>query len=151
MRARWTKPPFSAPAIEDLIRRHRRRFPIFLSVGLMGLVTTFVGTVVLYHHFHLQLWLASAISIQIAILVTYTLNSRLTWRDRPGSRQTQRFLTFEGVSLVGLAINEGVLLTSVTHLHLYYLVGLVLGSAVAAVWNYLANHKLTFAAQPRQG
>ncbi|MGH7692485.1 MAG: GtrA family protein [Candidatus Dormibacteria bacterium] len=145
------KSPRSLGSIQELLRRHRKRFPTFLSVGMVGLATTFIGTVVLYHHLHLDLWLASAVSIQLAILVTYTLNSMVTWRDRPGARRARRFLTFEGVSLVGLAINEGVLLTSVSRLHLYYLVGLLFGSAVAAVWNYLANHNLTFAEGALEG
>ncbi|MGA7172154.1 MAG: GtrA family protein [Candidatus Dormiibacterota bacterium] len=130
---------------QEILRRHWKRFPTFLSVGVVGLIVTFVGTVLLYHHAHLVLWLASGISIQLAILVTYTLNSRVTWRDRRGGPRRRRFLTFEAVSLVGLGINEAVLLTCVSRFHLYYLVALVFGSAVAAVWNYLANHKLTFA------
>jgi len=135
----------SLSGAEAILRRHWKRFPTFLSVGVVGLVVTFVGTVILYHHVHLDLWLASALSIQLAILVTYTLNSLVTWRDRRGGPQRRQFLTFEAVSLVGLGINEGVLLTAVSRFHLYYLVGLLLGSAVAAVWNYLANHNLTFA------
>jgi len=142
------------PSVSDaheIVRRHWKRFPTFLSVGVMGLIVTFVGTVILYHHVHLELWLASGISIQLAILVTFTLNSLVTWRDRRGGPQRRRFLTFEAVSLVGLGINEAVLLTCVSQLHLYYLVALVFGSGVAAVWNYLANHNLTFAGTPIEG
>jgi putative flippase GtrA len=135
----------SLSEVQNLLRDHGRRFPTFLLVGGLGLVTTFVGTVILYHHVHLYLWLASGISIQLAILVTFTLNSLVTWRDRRGGGRRRRFLVFEGVSLVGLLINEGVLLTCVSRFHMYYLVALVFGSAVAAVWNYLANHNLTFA------
>lgn len=131
-----------------MLRGHGKRFPTFLSVGMVGLVTTFVGTVLLFHHAHLTLWLASAISIQLAILVTFSLNSLVTWRDRRGGARGRRFLTFEAVSLVGLGINEAVLLTCVSRFHLYYLVALVFGSAVAAVWNYLVNHNLTFAGSP---
>ncbi|HVB13663.1 MAG TPA: GtrA family protein [Candidatus Dormibacteraeota bacterium] len=133
---------------QELLRRHGKRFPTFLSVGVAGLIVTFVGTVLLYHHAHLPLWLASGISIQLAILVTFTLNSQITWRDRPGSKRRRRFLVFEAVSLVGLGINEAILLTCVSRLHLYYLVALLLGSAVAAIWNYLVNHKVTFADRP---
>lgn len=118
---------------------------------MVGLITTFVGTVILYHHVHLALWLASGLSIQAAILVTYTLNSLVTWRDRRASRRARRFLIFEAVSLVGLGINEAVLLTLVSRFHLYYLVALVFGSAVAAIWNYSANHKVTFAGTPMEG
>ena len=133
---------------QEILRRHGKRFPTFLSVGLVGLVVTFVGTVILYHHVFLPLWLASGISIQLAILTTYTLNSLVTWRDRRGGPRLRRFLTFEAVSLVGLGINEAVLLTCVSRFHLYYLVALVFGSAVAAVWNYLVNHNLTFSEAP---
>ncbi len=133
---------------QKVLRRHSKRFPTFLSVGMVGLVTTFVGTVILYHHVHLPLWLASGLSIQAAILVTYTLNSLITWRDRRGGHKGRRFATFEAVSLVGLGINEAILLTCVSRFHLYYLVALVFGSAVAAVWNYIANHKVTFAGAP---
>lgn len=118
---------------------------------MVGLVTTFVGTVILYHHVHLPLWLASGLSIQLAILVTYTLNSLVTWRDRRGVHKGRRFVIFEAVSLVGLGINEAVLLTCVSHFHLYYLVALVFGSGVAAIWNYIANHKVTFAGAPLEG
>jgi dolichol-phosphate mannosyltransferase len=138
----------SAREVQEVLRRHWKRFPTFLSVGLVGLIVTFVGTVILYHHVHLPLWLASGISIQLAILVTFTLNSMVTWRDRRGGPQRRRFLTFEAVSLVGLGINEAVLLTCVSRFHLYYLVALVFGSAVAAVWNYLANHNVTFSSSP---
>lgn len=138
------RPPDTLAWARQTLWRHRRRLPIFLSVGALGLVTTFVGTVLLYHVARLQLWLASGISIQVAILVTFTLNSLVTWRDRRGRSRSQRFLIFEVVSLVGLGINEAILLTSVDHFHVFYLLALLLGSGVAAIWNYLANHKVTF-------
>ncbi len=116
-------------------------------MGVLGLLTTLGGTVLLYHDLHLALWLASALSIQAAILVTYTLNSYVTWRDRRGGRTARRLVTFEAVSLVGLGINEAVLLTGVDRFHVFYVLALLLGTGLAAVWNYLANHKLTFASQ----
>ncbi len=113
---------------------------------MLGLLTTLGATVLLYHLLRLPLWLASAIAIQTAILVTYTLNSYITWRDRRRANAgRRRFATFEAVSLVGLGINEAVLLTSVDRFHVFYVLALLMGSGVAAVWNYLANHKVTFA------
>jgi putative flippase GtrA len=136
------------PDLQELIRRHGRRFPIFLGVGVLGLITTFAGTVLLYHGLHLPLWLGSAIAIQLAILVTYTLNSLVTWRDRRWGSRRQQVLTFEAVSLVGMGINEAVLLTSVDHLHVYYLLALLFSTGVASIWNYLANNNITFAGPP---
>ncbi len=102
-------------------------------------------TALLYGRLHLPLWLGSGIAIQTAILVTFTVNSRVTWRDRTGGRPLpRRFLTFEAVSLVGLGINEAVLLTVATVVGIHYLVATVCGAASASCWNYLANHHVTF-------
>jgi dolichol-phosphate mannosyltransferase len=133
---------------QELIRLHGRRAPSFLFAGVVGLITTFAGTVLLYHGLRLPLWLASAIAIQLAILVTYTLNSLITWRDRRWGSGRKRFLTFEAVSLVGLGINEAVLLTSVDHFRIYYLLALFFSSGVASIWNYLANNNITFSGSP---
>ncbi|HVD03467.1 MAG TPA: GtrA family protein [Candidatus Dormibacteraeota bacterium] len=131
---------------DELVREHGQRVALFCFVGVVGAATTIGGTAVLYHHlFFLPLWLASGVSIQTAILVTFTLNSLLTWRDRDTDSFRRRALTFEAVSLGGLAIQEGALLVGVAGLHLFYLLALVIGIGLAAMWNYLVNNRVTFA------
>ncbi len=138
---------FPLGSTNDLVREHAHRLVAFVFSGVAGVITTFGGTVLLYRDVHLALWFASALSIQTAILVTFTINASVTWRDRRNRGLVQLFLVFEAVSLVGMGINEAGLLTSVDAFHLYYLLGLVIGSGLAAVWNYLANHNVTFAAR----
>ncbi len=131
---------------DELVREHGQRVALFCFVGLVGAATTIGGTALLYHHlFFLPLWLASGVSIQTAILVTFTLNSLLTWRDRGTDSLRRRAVTFEAVSLVGLAIQEGALLAGVGALHIFYLLALVVGIGLAAIWNYLVNNSVTFA------
>ena len=126
-------------------RSHPARFTTFLAVGFCGLGTQLGVTAVLYGHFHIALWLGAALAIQVAIVVNFTLNSFITWRDRRGTRtRWHRFLNFEGVSLVGLGINEGVLLTAATVVGIHYLVAVLFGAIAASVWNYVANGKFTF-------
>ncbi|HUY61410.1 MAG TPA: GtrA family protein, partial [Candidatus Dormibacteraeota bacterium] len=79
----------SGAAWASRVRRHSARFPIFLGVGLCGLATTVVLTALLYRHANLPLWLASTIAIQTAIVVTFTLNSLITWRGH-GTRSTRQ-------------------------------------------------------------
>ncbi|MHB1526036.1 MAG: GtrA family protein [Candidatus Dormibacteria bacterium] len=129
---------------DELLREHGRRVVSFGFAGVLGVVTTLGGTVLLYHHLGLALWLASGISIQSAILVTFTVNSLLTWRDRETERLGRRFTTFEGVSLIGLGIQELVLLVGTTDLHYFYLLVLLVGTGIASIWNYLANNTVTF-------
>lgn len=134
----------SGPAYE-LFREHGRRVVSFGLAGVLGACTTLGGTVLLYHHLYLPLWLASGLAIQTAILVTFTINSLFTWADRPGARSWRRFATFEGVSLVGLVIQEMVLAVGVDRMHFFYLLVLVVGIGVASIWNYLVNNRVTFA------
>lgn len=133
---------------DELLREHGRRAVSFAFAGVLGAVTTLGGTVLLYHHAHLHLWLASGLSIQTAILVTFTINSLFTWRDRPGNRPWRRFATFEGVSLVGLVIQELALAVGVDRMHFYYLLVLMVGIGLASIWNYLVNNRVTFAGDP---
>lgn len=135
-----------------MIREHGRRVASFGFAGVLGAATTLGGTALLYHHvLFLPLWLASAIAIQTAIVVTFTVNSLVTWRDRRDGRKLRRALTFEGVSLVGMGIQEAALLAGADLLHVFYLLALLVGIGLAAIWNYLVNHNLTFAAGPTQG
>ena len=130
---------------DELVREHAQRVVLFGFVGLVGAATTIFGTALLYHHlFLLPLWLASGIAIQTAIAVTFTLNSLLTWRDRQTDNIRRRAVTFEAVSLVGLAIQEAALLIGTDRLHLFYLLALTIGIGLAAIWNYLVNNKVTF-------
>ncbi|HVA21665.1 MAG TPA: GtrA family protein [Candidatus Micrarchaeia archaeon] len=133
-------------------RTHPTRLAAFVTAGLLGLGTQLGATALLYGRLHLPLWLGSGLAIQTAILVTFTVNSRITWRDRAGgSAGPRRFLTFEAVSLVGLGLNEAVLLTAATVLGLHYLVASLCGAASASLWNYLANDRVTFRAAARRG
>lgn len=130
---------------DGLVREHGQRVVLFSFVGLVGAATTILGTALLYHHlFFLPLWLASGIAIQTAIGVTFTLNSLLTWRDRETENLWRRAITFEAVSVVGLAIQETALLVGTDKLHLFYLVALTVGIGLAAIWNYLVNNRVTF-------
>lgn len=112
----------------------------------MGGLGTQVGlTALLYGHVGWPLWLSAAIAIQVAIGVNFSGNSLVTWRDRTGARvQPGRFAAFEAVSLVGLGVNEGVLLVLAAVLGIHYLIATLCGAVSASVWNYTANSRFTF-------
>lgn len=137
----------SAAQPQGLLRDHAPRVVSFSAAGVLGAATTLGGTALLYHHIlYLPLWLASAVAIQTAIAVTFTVNSLVTWRDRRGGRRLRRAATFEAVSLVGMGIQEAALLVGTNALHLFYLLALLVGIGLAAIWNYLINNYVTFAA-----
>jgi putative flippase GtrA len=103
------------------------------------------GLAMLREMAHLSVYLAATLAWQAAIFVTFTLNSVITWRGQKHRSLSGQFLFFEAVSLVGLLIYLATIAVVHGGMHLHYLLGGLAGSGVAAIWNYAANHRLTFA------
>lgn len=123
---------------------HYRRFAMFLVVGAVGVVVANGGLVLLHEKAHLPVLVAAALSWQAAILVTFTLNSSVTWRGAHGRPLLTRFGVFEMISIVGLGIYLATIAVAQDLLGLHYVIGGIGGSGVAAIWNYAANHRFTF-------
>lgn len=106
---------------------------VFVNMGLLWFLTEIFGL----------FYLISAIfSIESAILSNFSLNEFWTFKDR-GTRSIPFILTralkFNLVSIGGLVINIGVLLTLTEILGVYYLISNLFGIAVAVLWNFTVN------------
>ena len=123
---------------------HYRRFAMFLLVGAVGVVVANGGLVLLHEKAHLPVFVAAALSWQAAILVTFTLNSTVTWRGAHGRPMMARFGVFELISIVGLGIYLATIAVAQGVFGLHYAIGGIAGSGIAAIWNYAANHRFTF-------
>lgn len=118
------------------------RFVKFCSVGLSGVVVNEGLLWLLSQLAGLVLPLASIISVESSIISNFILNDLFTFRDRHShglQARLKRLLKFNLVSLVGLAINVGLLLLLTNVFGIYYLVSNLVGIAVAMMWNYLVN------------
>jgi putative flippase GtrA len=134
-------------ALARVAQRHYRRFATFLGVGAFGVVVANGGLALLRELAHLSVYLSATLAWQAAILVTFTLNSLITWRGHKHRSLGGQFVFFEAVSLVGLLIYLVTIAVVHSGIGLHYLIGGLAGSGVAAIWNYAANHRLTFARQ----
>ena len=114
---------------------------VFVNMGLLWALTQSAG---------LQLQAASAIAIESSIISNFFFNNYFTFRDRrsPAWKITlRRLLKFNMVSLVGLAINLGILTLLTTVFGIYYLLANLIGIVVAALWNYLLSTSWTWRQQ----
>ncbi|MDD4860066.1 MAG: GtrA family protein [Dehalococcoidales bacterium] len=106
---------------------------VVVNEGLLWLLTEFGG---LYY------LVSSAISIETSIITNYTLNDFFTFSDRRKGgllNFLKRLGKFNLISMVGLALNWGVLAFLTSTFDMHYLVANLFGIAVAILWNYLAN------------
>lgn len=120
----------------------RWRVPIlrlmrFGTVGVIGFGVN-EGLLYLVHgRFLLSLLLANVIAIESAIICNYLLNDRWTFHHpRPAF---DRFLRFNGVSLVSLVVNIAVVQLCTRYTGIHYLAANALGVLLAFGVNYGLN------------
>ena len=120
-----------------------RRFRIFLVVGAIGLAVNQGLLYLLVAETSVKVATASPFAIAGSMIVTFLLNEHWTWRDRGDGAIWRRAGMYGVINSGGLIINWLVLVT-LTHFGLNYLLANVVGAATAAVWNFGLNHALTW-------
>jgi putative flippase GtrA len=127
---------------------HSRRLPLFLAIGLVALGATNAVLAALHGHLGVPLVLAAPAGWEVGLLVTFTLNSTLTWRNHRTGTLATRFGRYQAVALVGAAIYLSTVFGTTSGLKVHYLAASLLGSAAGALWNYTGSHALVFRARP---
>lgn len=130
------------PAVRVWSLTHR--FQKFLVVGAGGLAVNQAMLFILAHLVGLRLTVASPVAIAISMLVTFFLNEMWTWHDRGTGRILHRGVLYATVNSGGLAINTGVLLFLEREAAIHYLIANLIGAGLAAVWNFVLNHFVTW-------
>ncbi len=106
---------------------------VLVNMGLLALITEVFGL------FYL---LSAAIAIEVSILNNFLWNEIWTFRDRRTSVPKSviaRIGKFNLVSLIGLAINMGVLALFTEALGVYYLVSEIFGIMATTAFNFTIN------------
>ena len=129
-------------------------FGRFVRFGLVGGTGVLVNQAMLYilhdpKRLALPLVPSAAISWQLALINNFVWNEAWTFADRVGgakggSGRLGRFVRFEMICLVGLAISLAVLTSLVKRTGVHYLVANAVAIGVAMSWNFLVNHRLNW-------
>lgn len=132
--------------IHRLFARHRplvMQLATFIAVGLTAAVAHFLVLGTLVELDLLGPVSASMIGFVVGTLVTYTLNSRFTFRStRSHAGALPRYFVVAGVAFV----LNGVLMDLFTHrLGIFYLVSQLLTSALVLCWTFNSYRLWAFA------
>jgi putative flippase GtrA len=109
----------------------------FGTVGAIGFCVNEGLLYLLHGRWLLTLWLAQVIAIESAIIGNYLLNDR--WTFHHPHPTFERFLRFNGVSLVSLVVNILVVQIGTHYTPIHYLAANAVGVVVAFGVNYLLN------------
>ncbi|HYH13269.1 MAG TPA: GtrA family protein [Thermomicrobiales bacterium] len=121
-----------------------QRFRKFLIVGAFGLLVNQASLATLHDALHIAVVMASPIAIFLSMILTFMLNERWTWHDRGTGRLISRAMTYLPINVGGLLINWGILYYLNEDHSVHYLAANLVGAGVAAVWNFLLNHAITW-------
>ena len=128
------------------------RFARFLTVGTLGTALDF-GLLAALKLAGLPTLLANSISFTAGVANNFTWNSRWTFADlrRRDANLGAKFFQFLLVSLVGLALNNAIVLLLETPLGALigsadfgYVPAKIIATGVVVFWNYFANRNWTF-------
>jgi dolichol-phosphate mannosyltransferase len=121
-----------------------QRFRRFLIVGAAGLLVNQASLAFLHDIVGIAVVMASPVAILLSMLVTFMLNEHWTWHDRGTGRVLSRAMTYVPINLGGLLINWGILFYLNEQHGVHYLAANLIGAGVAAIWNFLLNHAITW-------
>lgn len=126
--------------VRALPERWRQPFLRLFRFGTVGIIGFGVNEGLLYllhGRWLITLWLAQVIAIESAIICNYLLNDR--WTFHHPHPTLERFLRFNGVSLVSLIVNILVVQLATRYTPIHYLAANAVGVVVAFGVNYLLN------------
>lgn len=119
---------------------------MFALVGVISTLVDFTIFFALLHSFSDSVLAANVVSYSCGILVSYTINRNLTFKDRAVNRVYGPILFFAS-GLIGLAINTIVVLTFVGFAG--PLAAKLIATVATFVWNYLVSNLLIFRGESR--
>ena len=137
-------------------RREAVRFFKFLVVGTVGFIVDFGTLTFLVEVMGFIPVFANTISFSLAVFSNFTFNRYWTYPDSRSKRRRIQLMQFAVVSIVGLAINNGilVLLEAPSDLLLDairapaaisgYIPAKMVGTIVVLFWNFFINRYWTY-------
>jgi dolichol-phosphate mannosyltransferase len=114
----------------------------FVAVGGSGVLVNLGSYLILTRFAHLNEFTALAASFEASVISNFLLNNFFTFADRRVSRPLPflvQFFKFNIISLGGLGIQEASLWLLHTTLGANDVVAVVIGIALATIWNYALN------------
>ena len=120
-----------------------RHFIKFNVVGLIGVAVN-EGLFLLLQQEGYYFITASAVAIEASILSNFVLNDFWTFRDRRHGHIAVRLLKFNGLMLVGLAVNLVILFACTTYLFIPSALSQLLGIGAAFLLRYWLSVKFAW-------
>lgn len=132
------------------------QFVKFCIVGASNFALDAGIAYVLTFTFHLSWLIANTVSFIVGVSNSFYWNSRWTFRALDASRQTQQYLIFFGINVIGYMLNQVIMALVIYVLSgtwqepkpdkMHWITAKLVATAIVVAWNFGANKKWTFKA-----
>lgn len=125
------------------------QFMKFGVVGVIAFVIDFGLLAVLTSGLGVNYLVSATISFTVSVVFNYFASMRYVFTHKEGMSRRREFVIFVVLSVIGLAINNGLMWVGVEFLGLFYLVTKIIATVVVTVWNFITRKIFLDAGDPQ--
>lgn len=133
-----------------MILKILNKFPLIIQIIKFGLIGAFNFlidlSIYLFLTRKLALYyiLAHVLAFLIANSLSFLLNKNFAFQDKENTKIFFKYLKFLSLTIISLFISSLILFISVKYLSISDIYGKILGTIIAAIWNFLSYKTLVF-------
>jgi putative flippase GtrA len=133
-----------------MIPKLLNKYPLLLQIIKFGLIGTFnfIIDLLIYLFLTRQLSfyyiLAHVLAFLIANSISFLLNKNFAFEDRDNNKILAKYFKFLGLTIFSLIISATILFICVNYLKMFDIYAKIIGTIIAAVWNFISYKTLVF-------
>ena len=122
-----------------LAQPHTKQFLKFAVVGLISFGIDWGMLIALVELFHLDFLMSTTISFITSVVVNYWLSMKYVFDHREGMSRRREFIIFVVLSVIGLVLNDGIVLALNAGLGLEANIAKICATALVMVYNFVTR------------
>ena len=122
-----------------LAQPHTKQFLKFAVVGLISFGIDWGMLIALVELFHLDFLMSTTVSFITSVVVNYWLSMKYVFAHKDGMSRRREFIIFVVLSVIGLALNDGIVLALNAGLGLEANIAKICATALVMVYNFVTR------------
>jgi putative flippase GtrA len=107
----------------------------YLFAGGLAFTTNLMLLFIFTNYFHLWYLTSSTLSFIISVIVSFTVQKLITFRDRTTDRVHHQIAMYIAIALFNVTANGGIMFSLVDKAHVHYMLAQIFSAGIIAVWS----------------